>query len=273
MALPFPDIDPVALSLGPIDIRWYSLAYLVGFLLGWRVALYLVGLAKGEGKQALKKEYIDDFLPFAVIGVILGGRLGYILFYQSLWYLSHPLEIFKVWEGGMSFHGGALGVIIALLLYSWWRKIPLLRLSDIVCAVVPIGLFFGRIANFINGELFGRVASKEVPWAVIFPYGGPEPRHPSQLYEAILEGALLFSILLILYHKKWIRVRYGVVTGAFLALYALFRLGVEHYREPDAHLGLLSAGLSMGQWLSIPMCALGLGIILYAIMGKGRPAS
>ncbi|MCI5059934.1 MAG: prolipoprotein diacylglyceryl transferase [Alphaproteobacteria bacterium] len=263
MTLPFPDIDPVALSLGPLDIRWYSLAYLAGFLLGWRVALYLSSLAaKGVEGYRPKREDIDNFLPFAVLGVILGGRLGYILFYQSGWYLGNPLEILKIWEGGMAFHGGALGVILALIIYSWRQKIPLLRLSDIVCAVVPIGLFFGRIANFINGELFGRVASKDVPWAVIFPYGGLEPRHPSQLYEAFLEGAFLFAILMILMHKKWIRERSGIVTGAFLALYALFRMSVEQFREPDAHLGLLSAGLSMGQWLSIPMCLLGLGVIL-----------
>ncbi|MCB1555832.1 MAG: prolipoprotein diacylglyceryl transferase, partial [Alphaproteobacteria bacterium] len=176
MALSFPQIDPVALSIGPLDIRWYALAYLVGFLLGWRYALYIAGLTKGK----IDKAALDDFFPWAIIGVILGGRLGYVLFYQWDLYAAHPLETLKVWHGGMSFHGGALGVIAAMILYAWRRALPLLALTDIICCVVPIGLFFGRIANFINAELYGRVTS--APWGVVFPGGGPLPRHPSQLY-------------------------------------------------------------------------------------------
>ena len=263
MTIPFPDIDPIALSLGPLDIRWYSLAYLAGFLLGWKYALYLAGLSPNNRPN---KDDVDNFLPFAVLGVILGGRLGYVLFYQFDLYLANPLDAFKVWEGGMAFHGGALGVIIALILFARYYKIQLLRLSDIICAVVPIGLFFGRIANFINGELFGRVS--EAPWAIVFPRGGPMPRHPSQLYEAALEGAVLFTILLILSKNNWIRAHSGVVTGAFLALYGLFRMGVEQFRQPDAHIGFLWGSVSIGQVLSLPMVVLGVGIIVYAVRNK-----
>lgn len=259
MAIPFPDIDPVALQIGPLAIRWYSLAYLGGFVLGWRYALYLAGLA-----PALKpsREAVDNFLPWAVLGVILGGRLGYVLFYQPALYAANPLDALKVWEGGMAFHGGALGVIIALMLYAWQQKIPLLRLSDIVCAVVPIGLFLGRVANFINGELFGRPTDQ--PWGVIFPAGGPMLRHPSQLYEAILEGLVLFIILWALRRKTLERP--GLVTGTFLAGYGAFRLFVEIFREPDAHLGFIIGSASMGQLLSIPMIALGIGVLGYSAM-------
>ncbi len=258
MSLPFPDIDPIALEIGPLVVRWYSLAYLAGFLLGWRYALYLCGFH--EGKRPHKTD-IDDFLPWAILGVILGGRIGYVLFYQPALYADNPLDALKVWEGGMAFHGGAMGVIVALLAYAWKRKIPLLRLSDIVCAVVPIGLFFGRIANFINGELFGRTT--EQPWGVVFPQGGLLPRHPSQIYEAILEGAILFFILNVLARKK---LEPGIVTGAFLVGYAMFRLFVEQFRQPDAHLGFIIGQASMGQLLSIPMFALGVGVIGYALM-------
>lgn len=268
MALSFPDIDPVALSLGPLDIRWYSLAYLAGFLLGWKVALYFSGLLKD--KRPTKND-IDNFLPFAILGVILGGRLGYILFYQPALYAENPLSALKLWEGGMSFHGGALGVIIALILFAWHQKIQLLRLSDIVCAVVPIGLFFGRLANFVNGELFGRPT--DVAWGVIFPYGGPEPRHPSQIYEALLEGALLFSILLILMHNKKFQERPGIVTGSFLALYGVFRMSIEQFRQPDAHLGFIIGHISMGQLLSLPMVLLGLGVIAYSVIKHPKAAA
>lgn len=260
MAIPFPDIDPVALSLGPLDIRWYSLAYLAGFLLGWKYALHLCGLSP---KNRPNKDDIDNFLPWAVLGVILGGRLGYVLFYQPAIYLADPLGAFKVWEGGMAFHGGAMGVIIALFVFAWRHKIQLLRLSDVVCAVVPIGLFFGRLANFVNGELFGRPT--EAPWGIVFPFGGDLPRHPSQIYEALLEGALLFVILLFLMKNSWTRNRPGITTGAFLALYGAFRMVVELFREPDAHLGFIVAEISMGQILSIPMVVVGAGAIIYAL--------
>ncbi len=263
MALDFPNIDPVALSLGPLEIRWYALAYLVGILLGWRYALSLV---KRGGKHLRPTaDDIDNFIPFAVLGVILGGRLGYVLFYQTDLYMQDPLAIFKVWQGGMSFHGGALGVILALFLFSWRQKIYLLRLSDIVCACVPIGLFFGRIANFVNGELFGRPA-ENVAWSFVFPWGGDVPRHPSQLYEAALEGAVLFAILFFMMRNEAIRARCGIVTGAFLVGYGAFRMFIELYREPDSHIGLLFDYISMGQLLSIPMVLLGVGVIVYALV-------
>lgn len=259
MTIPFPDIDPVAFSVGPLVIRWYALAYLAGFLGGWKYAL---SLADKNPKNRPNRDDIDNFLPFAVLGVILGGRIGYVLFYNPAIYAGNPLDALKIWEGGMAFHGGALGVILALFLFAWRQKIQLLRLSDIVCACVPIGIFFGRIANFINGELFGRMT--DVKWAVIFPRGGDFPRHPSQIYEALLEGALLFAILLILYKNPSCRNKPGVVTGAFLALYGVFRMVVEQYRQPDAHLGFIVGDVSMGQILSVPMVLLGLGTILYA---------
>ena len=266
MSLPYPDIDPVALSLGPLEIRWYALAYLTGFLLGWKYALHLAGLAVNNRPT---REDIDNFLPFAVLGVILGGRLGYVLFYQPSLYAANPFDAFKVWEGGMAFHGGVMGVMVALILFAWQQKIQLLRLSDIVCACAPIGLFFGRIANFINGELFGRAT--DVSWSFVFPRGGPQPRHPSQLYEAILEGAVLFVILLLLYKKFNLSARPGVVSGAFLIGYGVFRMIVELYRQPDAHIGFVFGQISMGQVLSLPMVLLGVGVIAYASV-KARKA-
>lgn len=263
MAIPFPEIDPIAFSIGPVVVRWYALAYLAGFLGGWKYALYLCGL---NPQNRPTRDDIDNFLPYAVLGVILGGRLGYVLFYQPSLYAANPLDAFKVWEGGMAFHGGALGVIVALIIFSWVNKIQLLRLSDIVCACVPIGVFFGRIANFINGELYGRPT--DASWGVIFPWAGEEPRHPSQLYEAFLEGAVLFVILLFLYKKMNMRHHPGVVTGSFLAGYAGFRMIVEFFREPDAHLGFIIAEISMGQILSLPMMLLGFGVMVYALRQK-----
>jgi phosphatidylglycerol:prolipoprotein diacylglycerol transferase len=257
----FPNIDPVAFSIGPVVVRWYALAYLSGFLLGWQYCLYLAGLDKGVRPR---KDDIDDFLPWAIGGVILGGRLGYILFYGLPHYLENPLDALMLWHGGMSFHGGALGVILALFIFSAIRKIHTFRLSDFVCAAVPIGVFFGRIANFINGELFGRIT--ESPWGMVFPRGGALPRHPSQLYEAALEGALLFLILFVLVKCKYVRVRPGIVSGVFLAGYGLFRASLEFVREPDAQIGLLGGVISMGQVLSLPMIVAGCGMILYALI-------
>ncbi|MCB1652141.1 MAG: prolipoprotein diacylglyceryl transferase [Alphaproteobacteria bacterium] len=262
----FPDIDPVAFSIGPFPIRWYALAYLAGFLLGWRYCMHLAGLDKDTRP---KPEDIDDFLPWAIAGVILGGRLGYILFYNASFYAQYPLELIKLWHGGMSFHGGALGVILSMLIYSWRHKISRLRLADMVCATVPIGLFFGRLANFINGELFGRIT--ESPWGMVFPRGGPLPRHPSQLYEAALEGFVLFIILFILIRIRAVRERPGIVSGAFLALYGGFRALIEFVREPDTQIGLIGNMISMGQILSLPMIAVGLGLIVYALSQKRNP--
>ncbi len=261
----FPNIDPVAFSVGPFVIRWYALAYLTGFLAGWQ---YCMGLAGLDDDKRPSREDIDDFLPWAIGGVILGGRLGYVLFYQFEYYAEHPLSALKIWQGGMSFHGGALGVILALIWFSFVRRIEFLRLADIVCAAVPIGLFFGRIANFINGELFGRVTSSS--WGMVFPRGGEFPRHPSQLYEAALEGAVLFVILLVLVRLKAVRDRPGIVAGAFLAGYGVFRAVVELFREPDAHIGFIGGALTMGQILSTPMIVVGGAIIMFAVLRYKR---
>lgn len=260
MALTFPDLDPVAISIGPFSIRWYALAYLTGILLGW---LNGVHLTRVNAPHRPTRIDIEDFLPWGVLGIIAGGRIGYVLFYQPALILHDPLGIFRVWEGGMSFHGGTLGVITALILYSVRQSISLLRLADIFTASCPIGLGLGRLANFVNGELFGRVT--DAPWGMIFPHGGPEPRHPSQLYEAVLEGVVLFSVLAVLTHSRWARERPGVVTGAFLMLYAVFRMTVEFFREPDFQLGLYFNAVSMGQILSLPMFLLGAGVMVYAL--------
>ena len=260
MSLPFPEIDPIAFSIGPLVVRWYALAYLAGILGGWRYALWLNRRDKTQPPSEAK---LDDFLPWAILGIILGGRLGYVLFYQPALIVHDPLAVLQVWQGGMSFHGGALGVIIALFGYAFMQRIPLLRLTDVVCAVVPIGLFFGRIANFINGELWGRVTTQ--PWGVVFPMAGPDPRHPSQLYEAILEGFVLFLILMALYLWPKTRNLPGIVTGTFLAGYGIFRIFIEQFREPDAHLGFIFGSISMGQILSLPMVIVGLGAIIYAL--------
>ncbi len=260
MALDFPQIDPVALSIGPLDIRWYALAYLAGFVGGWRYGLYMAGL---NAPQRPNRDDIDDFMPWGILGVIIGGRLGYVLFYQLELYLAAPLDIFKVWQGGMSFHGGVIGVIATLFLFSAIRRISMLRLADIFCTAAPIGIFFGRVANFINGELYGRVTN--APWGMVFPGAGPDPRHPSQIYEAGLEGLLLGGILYILLHKKTVREKPGLLTGVFLAGYGISRFIVEFVREPDFYLGLYFDAVSMGQILSLPMIALGGGLILFAL--------
>ena len=272
MSLTYPAIDPVAIRLGPLPIRWYSLAYLAGFLIGWTYILHIVGLDKERENEPgrFNKLLIDDFVPWAVLGVILVGRIGYILFYQPHLYAAHPLEIFKLWTGGMSFHGGALGMIIAMIIYSWREKRHVLRLTDMVCAAVPVGLFFGRIANFINGELFGRVTT--VSWGMVFPQGGPEPRHPSQLYEAGLEGLVLGLILFALIHIRAVRDRPGIVSGVFLLGYAAARMTLENFRQPDEQLGFLIGGFTMGQLLSIPMVLGGL-YLLWRGWRKGVPAA
>lgn len=261
MALTFPNIDPVAIALGPVQIRWYALAYLAGILLGWFYALRIVKWDEASGARPNRAD-IDDWLPFAVLGVILGGRLGYVLFYQPGYYLANPGEILHVWNGGMSFHGGAAGVIISLIAYSLVKGIPMFRLGDLAALCSTIGLFFGRIANFINGELYGRVTDS--PLGMVFPGGGPAPRHPSQLYEAILEGLLLFTVLSLMMRKDGVRGRPGIVGGAFLIGYGLCRMFVENFREPDAYLGFLTFGLTMGQWLCVPMIVIGAAFIFRA---------
>ncbi|MFB9355912.1 prolipoprotein diacylglyceryl transferase [Sneathiella chinensis] len=255
LALAFPEIDPVLLQIGPFAIRWYALAYIAGLVIGWRL---MMRFAAAPGSAVSVKD-VDDFLVWATLGVVLGGRLGYVLFYKPAFYFANPSEILMVWQGGMSFHGGFLGVVVAAFLFCRKRDIPTLALADMLSLVAPVGLFFGRIANFINGELFGRTS--DVPWAMVFPNGGPLPRHPSQLYEALLEGALLFAILL------WVRRtsladKPGVLTGLFLVGYAAARGFVELFRQPDAHLGFLAGGTTMGQLLSLPMIVIGLYLIL-----------
>ncbi len=254
LALSYPEIDPVLLQLGPFAIRWYALAYIAGLVIGWRI---LIHFAKAKGSLISPKQ-ADDFLVWATLGIILGGRLGYVLFYKPVYYLTNPSEIFMVWQGGMSFHGGFLGVIFAAYIFSRKNKIPPVALADMLATVAPIGLFFGRIANFINGELFGRVT--DVSWGFVFPGGGPLPRHPSQLYEAALEGLLLFIIIFCL-RKSKISEKPGLLTGTFFVGYAIARGFVEMFRQPDAHLGFLMGGMTMGQILSLPMIVIGLYLI------------
>ncbi|PZP43155.1 MAG: prolipoprotein diacylglyceryl transferase [Azospirillum brasilense] len=261
-AILFPAFDPVAIQLGPFAIRWYALAYITGILLGWWMVRRLVQLAP----QAATREQVDDFVTWATLGIVLGGRIGYVLFYRPGHYIEHPLEALYLWQGGMSFHGGAAGVILALYFFTRSQRLDFLSFSDRVTAVVPIGLFFGRIANFINGELWGRVT--DVPWGMIFPTGGPEPRHPSQIYQASMEGVILFILLQILVHRPALRARSGFVSGAFLAGYGVARIIGELFRQPDAQLGFLFAGITMGQLLSLPMVLIG-----GWLMWRSRPAT
>jgi len=258
LAIPFPAIDPVLIEFGPLAIRWYSLAYIAGILIGWRYMAHMAGRPEG----AVDRAAVDDFVVWATLGVVLGGRLGYVLFYQPGYYLEHPGQVFAMWKGGMSFHGGALGVIAAMTLFCRKRRIPWLAFADLIALVTPIGLFFGRIANFINGELYGRVS--DVPWAMVFPRGGPLPRHPSQLYEAGLEGFVLFAVLAFLVHRRGALGRPGTATGVFLLGYGLARSAVEFVREPDAFLGVLGGIATMGQILSLPLILAGLWLILRA---------
>ena len=247
-------IDPIAFTIGPLAVRWYGLMYLLGFAAAYFLILHL---SRIRGLP-LAKENVSDLLFYGVMGVVLGGRLGYVLFYNPIQYLYRPLDIFAVWQGGMSFHGGLLGVIVAVIIFCLKRNLPMLLAGDVIVTASTIGLGLGRVGNYINGELWGRVA--ELPWAVIFPDAGREPRHPSQLYEAFLEGAVLFVILYLLNRKK---VAEGVTFFTFFTGYGLFRFFVEFYREPDAHLGFLWGGATMGQLLSIPMVLIGVGGLLY----------
>ena len=260
-ALTFPEIDPVIFSIGPFAIRWYALAYIAGLVIGWRLMIKFAS----NPKSKISPEQVDDFLVWATLGVILGGRLGYVLFYKPDFYLYNPVEILKVWHGGMSFHGGFIGVVTAAFLFSKKHKLPTFELADMLAIAAPIGLFFGRIANFINGELYGRVS--DVPWAVVFPNGGPAPRHPSQLYEALLEGLLLF-IIMMLFRQTKIGQKPGFLTGMFFIGYALARGFVELFRQPDEYLGFLVGGATMGQLLSLPMIIIGAWLMVRAAKQK-----
>ncbi|MCB1783312.1 MAG: prolipoprotein diacylglyceryl transferase [Alphaproteobacteria bacterium] len=271
MALQFPEISPFVFQIGGFGVRWYALAYLAGFILGWRYSLSLAAKDEEEGtaSNSPTRTHIDDFLSWAIVGVLLGGRLGYVFFYQPSFFMANPLEIIKIWHGGMSFHGGALGVITAMILFSHFRKVSLFRLSDIICAAVPIGLFFGRLANFVNAELYGRVTT--VPWGMIFP-GQTLPRHPSQIYEALLEGLVLFGVLAILIRKPAFKDRPGFISGAFLFGYGMMRGLVEFVREPDSYLGLFAGWISMGQILCLPMILVGAALMVF-VSRKGMVLS
>ena len=258
----FPNFDPVIFHIGPLAIRWYALAYVAGILLGWQYAVRLVKNLKLWGGQTpiANSEQIDDLILWITLGVIVGGRIGYILFYAPNLFWDDPLEIFQVWKGGMSFHGGFLGVVAAVILFARANRMDMFKLGDIVAPAVPIGLFFGRIANFINGELWGRPTA--VPWGVQFPAAGIEYRHPSQLYEAALEGLVLFFILRFATHRLlWLQ-RRGAVCGLFMIGYGLFRISLESVREPDAQmLPFLRDVITMGTLLSIPMLLAGVWLV------------
>jgi phosphatidylglycerol:prolipoprotein diacylglycerol transferase len=258
--LAYPQIDPVALHIGPLSVHWYGLMYLLGFSAAWIALRFRLPQSRFTADQ------VSDILFYAALGVIIGGRLGYILFYMWSDFLENPLHLFQIWKGGMSFHGGLIGVIAALWLYS--RKIgcSVIDITDFVAPVVPIGLATGRIGNFINSELWGRTT--DLPWGMIFPNGGPLPRHPSQLYEFLLEGVLLFAILWIFSAKP--RPRWAV-SGLFLTFYGIFRLGVEFFREPDPQIGFVAFGwLTKGQLLSLPMILIGITMMIWAYRGTRK---
>jgi len=274
MTLQYPALNPVAIKIGPIAIRWYGLAYITGLLLGWRYTVWLTRQRRFNpmGNHPTAEDF-DDFLFWAMAGVLIGGRLGIVLFYRPSDYFADPLSILRIWEGGMSFHGGMLGVLTALFLFSRRRRIPFFRLSDLVGAATPIGLFFGRIANFVNGELWGRVTDSPLGMVFPSPEAGPLPRHPSQLYEAASEGLILFIILAILAQMPYVRRRDGLLSGVFLIGYSIARAICELFRQPDAYLphsGFIFGGISMGQILSFPMLLGGIGILIFALL---RPAS
>lgn len=242
----YPEISPIIVQIGPLPLRWYSMAYLFGILFGWWLAAKRIK----KYQIPLTKNNLEDIVFYFTLGVILGGRLGYVLAYGTEKFWLNPLEIFAVWHGGMSFHGGIVGVIIAMYLAAKHVNFSFLKLTDFTAPLVPVGIFLGRLANFVNDELWGRVTN--VAWAVRFPNGGYLPRHPSQLYEACLEGVVLFVILNLMWTNKQCRERKGFISGAFLLGYALFRMLLEQFREPDAQLGFLWSGVTMGQLLSLP---------------------
>lgn len=266
MAIAFPNIDPVAIHLGPLSIHWYALAYLAGIMGGWWLAKRICRLDNNQYRP--NENDVEDFMTWAVLGVILGGRIGYILFYNFHVYLENPLEVFKIWQGGMSWHGALIGVITVIIAYAKLKKVELFRLSDLFSVGATIGFFFGRITNFINGELFGRVT--EAPWGIVFPRGGELPRHPSQLYEAALEGLVLFLILITMARISKIRNTPGLISAAFLFFYGAFRFIIEFFREPDSQLGFIVGNLSMGQLLCLPVMAGGVVVFVIAKKLKSR---
>jgi phosphatidylglycerol---prolipoprotein diacylglyceryl transferase len=262
LVLPFPAINPVLVQWGPLAIRWYALSYIAGLVLGWLLIRRIVSDERyWNGAKRPSAESIDDLLVYCAFGVIIGGRLGNVLFYDPEYYFSHPIEIFKVWEGGMAFHGGLIGALIGALLFCRRYKAPVWTVFDLCCLVAPIGIFLGRIANFIRPELWGRPT--DVPWAVVFPGTDGQPRHPSQIYEALLEGLLAFIILYILAQIGALR-RPGVITGMFAILYGAARIFSEFFREPDPRVEDLGRGLTMGMVLSLPLIIAGVGMLAWS---------
>ncbi len=272
--MPFPDFDPVLLQIGPFALRWYALAYVAGIVLAWLYAVKLIktpALWRGEAPPATQQQ-VDDLILWVTLGIILGGRIGYVLFYRPDLFWTNPLEVLQIWNGGMSFHGGFLGVALGVAVFARVNRIELLRLGDLVAPCAPFGLFFGRVANFINGELWGRPT--DAPWGVVFP-AAPDslPRHPSQLYEAALEGVVLFLILRWATHRAKLLPRRGMLTGLFLLFYGLFRIGVEFLREPDQHLPeVLRQYATLGMLLSIPMVLAGAWLVARA-RRRSEPAA
>ncbi|MGJ5095824.1 prolipoprotein diacylglyceryl transferase [Bradyrhizobium oligotrophicum] len=271
LLIDFPVFDPVAIAIGPFAIRWYALAYICGIVIGW---LYARSLLKKErlwgGPAPVSLVQLDDFILWVTIGIILGGRTGYVLFYNLPFFIEHPLEIFQLWNGGMSFHGGFMGSVLAVIWFARRNGLPIVSLGDVTTAVAPIGLLLGRIANFINGELWGRAADASVPWAMIFPRDPTHlPRHPSQLYEAGLEGIVLFIVLAIMIRFGALK-RPGLILGSFITLYGVARITSELFREPDKQLGFLWGGLTMGMVLSVPMLIIGAILVARALR---RPES
>ncbi|MCR5506662.1 MAG: prolipoprotein diacylglyceryl transferase [bacterium] len=259
----FPNISPVAISIFGFDLRWYALAYIFGFILAFYYIKYIL---RHSTNNELSYIELDDLFTNAILGVILGGRIGYTLFYNFNFYISHPINIIKIWEGGMSFHGGLVGVIVAMFLWCKKNKKSFLHITDSIAMSAPIGLFLGRIANFINGELYGRITSSK--FGMIFPYSDGLPRHPSQLYEALTEGLILFLILFLIHKIKAVRNRYGTISFAFIGFYGLARISIENFREPDAQIGFLKFGITMGQLLTIPMIIFSICGIVYLFRKK-----
>jgi phosphatidylglycerol:prolipoprotein diacylglycerol transferase len=270
LAIPFPHIDPVAIAVGPFAIRWYALSYVAGIVLGWWYSRRLAANAPlwGDTRRPTQAD-MDDQIVWIALGIVLGGRVGYVLFYNLASYIEHPAEIFTVWRGGMSFHGGFLGTILAIVLFARSRGLNALAMLDVAAVVTPIGLFTGRVANFVNGELWGRPAP-DLPWGVVFPMGGDVPRHPSQLYEAFAEGLVLLAIMAVAVRVFGFR-RPGLLGGIFVLGYSVARILCEFFREPDAQLGFLFGGTTMGQLLSFPMAAAGIAVIAIAARGWTRP--
>ncbi len=260
-------LSPVLFEFHGFALRWYSLAYIGGILGGW----WLLGRMLDSWGPPMTRAHADAFITWATVGIILGGRIGYVLFYDFARFAAHPLDILKLWEGGMSFHGGVIGSLIAIILFARANGLNWLRIADYVACVEPIGQFLGRCANFVNGELWGRVTGHD--WGMIFPDAGPLPRYPSQLFEAAGEGVLLFAIMMWLFWRTRARVHPGLLTGAAAAAFGAIRFGIEFFREPDAQVGYLALGLTMGQWLCLPMIVVGLALVLWSRQRTAVPVA